>query len=90
MFSRLRPHGIPGDHFVRTLKLTRSLADMNKDLLLTNFMNLDMYERWINMPDLTLFHLDPLFMSGSQSCHVWAGVFGARLCLLVSVVEIEC
>jgi hypothetical protein len=62
--SPRRPHGMPADHFTRKLQggRARSTAAINRDLLETHFMDVHMFDRFIPIEGMTMFHLDEQFM----------------------------
>lgn len=52
---------MPRNHFVRTL--TRSRQDLNREVLQSNFMELHLFERFVGIDGMKLFHMDDGFMS---------------------------
>lgn len=58
-----RPHGLPQDHFTRNL--CRSLSERNHDLPQTHFMELHLFQRFVGISGLKIFHQDENVMPGT-------------------------
>jgi hypothetical protein len=55
---------LPPDHFMKNC-MGRSLAETNRDLIQTHFMDLHLFQRFKEISGLQLFHLDPDVMPGT-------------------------
>ena len=59
-----RPHNVPNNLFMREAAKKRS--DINKEIIQNNFVELDMFNRFVDMEGLRLFHCDDQIMCPLQ------------------------